>query len=524
MEIPKKTAMKKHVLAIFSRKQENVLKTLQENSSNISYTIDGWSSIGCKSYYGITAHFIDQEWKMQSLVLDFVESRGAHTGRDIAKIFYASVEKYGILHKIQGITVDNASANTNFLEELQKIMLDKGYKFDAKDQHFRCFAHILNLGVQDILKLLKGNVETEKEDDDDDEETDKYDDDDDETIVNSPPIIKLRRLFKKIKYSEQWQNKLKSCCEASNTKYLQVSLDISTRWNSTHDMISLGIKMKQAINALCNNNMQLSCFKISDSEWSMLELVQKYLKCFKYLSNTFSGDSYSTLPLVVIGFNILLDKLESLIMELDVKPNRTKDDETFILAFTAGRDKMLKHYFKTNWVYAAALMLDPRHKLETFSMTTWGEELKENSYRKFEDIYSAKYAPKIPMEEISKETNNSDDDEDLDVGYLFKQTSTVGEGEDFWKHELKKYLESDRATKEEDLLEWWKRNEKTFPHIARMARDILSISATSVPAERLFSKAGLVIRKHRNRLNAESARSLLCLNSWYTCSLKSKLE
>lgn len=106
---------------------------------------------------------------MQSLVLDFVASHGAHTGRDIANIFYTSLEKYGILNKIQGITVDNASANTKFIEELGKILQDKGQIFNPQDQHFRCFAHILNLGVQDILKLLKGNTETDTENEDDDD-------------------------------------------------------------------------------------------------------------------------------------------------------------------------------------------------------------------------------------------------------------------------------------------------------------------------------------------------------------------
>lgn len=34
------------------------------------------------------------------------------------------------------------------------------------------------------------------------------------------------------------------------------------------------------------------------------------------------------------------------------------------------------------------------------------------------------------------------------------------------------------------------------------------------PADRLFSEASLVIRKHRNRLSDDLARWFICINSW----------
>lgn len=43
-------------------------------------------------------------------------------------------------------------------------------RFDAKQQHFCCFAHVLNLGVQDTLKLIKLQDLTYNNEDAEDEE------------------------------------------------------------------------------------------------------------------------------------------------------------------------------------------------------------------------------------------------------------------------------------------------------------------------------------------------------------------
>lgn len=84
------------------------------------------------------------------MVLDFIPSHGRHTGQDISSIFYKCLVKFKLEQKVQGITVDNASANTLFMAELGKLLPS----FDPVNQHFQCIAHILNLGVQDLMKNL----------------------------------------------------------------------------------------------------------------------------------------------------------------------------------------------------------------------------------------------------------------------------------------------------------------------------------------------------------------------------------
>jgi len=50
-----------------------------------------------------------------------------------------------------------------------------------------------------------------------------------------------------------------------------------------------------------------------------------------------------------------------------------------IFALQSARDKILKHYKKSNWIYCVSLILDPRHKIEAFDKTAWGRDLKDLS-------------------------------------------------------------------------------------------------------------------------------------------------
>jgi hypothetical protein len=79
--------------------------------------------------------------------------------------------------------------------------------------------------------------------------------------------------------------------------------------------------------------------------------------------------------------------------------------------------------------------------------------------------------------------------------------------------ELDRYLELPIDDEAEPLL-WWQAHACEFPVLSSMARDYLTIQATSVASEHAFSVAGNTITKTRNRLLAETARACLCVKSW----------
>ena len=63
-----------------------------------------------------------------------------------------------------------------------------------------------------------------------------------------------------------------------------------------------------------------------------------------------------------------------------------------------------------------------------------------------------------------------------------------------------------------NVLEWWKLNESRFPNIAKLAKAVICIPATSTPSEKLFSAAGDVVNKRRACLNPENVDVILFLN------------
>lgn len=70
-----------------------------------------------------------------------------------------------------------------------------------------------------------------------------------------------------------------------------------------------------------------------------------------------------------------------------------------------------------------------------------------------------------------------------------------------------------------DILRFWQGKQYQYPIIARIAKDHLTIPATSPESERLFSVGGDIVTKKRNWLSLSTLRYLLCLRNWGVISL-----
>ncbi|GJS13840.1 zinc finger BED domain-containing protein RICESLEEPER 2 [Tanacetum coccineum] len=62
-----------------------------------------------------------------------------------------------------------------------------------------------------------------------------------------------------------------------------------------------------------------------------------------------------------------------------------------------------------------------------------------------------------------------------------------------------------------DILAWWKGWKTQFPVLAAMARDLLSVQASIVASEFVFSTSGRVLSIRRTRLMSASLEMCICL-------------
>ena len=71
------------------------------------------------------------------------------------------------------------------------------------------------------------------------------------------------------------------------------------------------------------------------------------------------------------------------------------------------------------------------------------------------------------------------------------------------------------ATQKEqtNILTWWKTNQNQFPHLFQFVRANLHIPATSVPAERIFSLAGYIVRDRRSKILSKNVNKAIFLKA-----------
>ncbi|KAF9402362.1 hypothetical protein BGZ76_007335, partial [Entomortierella beljakovae] len=120
-------------------------------------------------------------------------------------------------------------------------------------------------------------------------------------------------------------------------------------------MVDRAIKLKEAYQSMCQNEMILSSYILQDYEWIYLEKLQKLLGYFVTTIKTVSSSTgYPSINRAMSAYNYMVDHLEEFV--------KNEGDQLLHGAAKQGLQKLLHYYSKTDAmpVYAVATAMDPR--------------------------------------------------------------------------------------------------------------------------------------------------------------------
>ena len=90
-------------------KEDKMLKPVEA----VECTTDAWTSVATESYTILTCHFIDTEWKMQSICLQTRHCPESHTAEYVKEILKEAFQEWKLNDKVITGVIDNAKNMVN---------------------------------------------------------------------------------------------------------------------------------------------------------------------------------------------------------------------------------------------------------------------------------------------------------------------------------------------------------------------------------------------------------------------------
>ena len=124
--------------------KKTLLKLKLLKAKIVNFTTDCWTSVQNFSYIGLTAHFLDENFKLSSVLLAVRHIIGGHLSKNMSENIAVLMDEFEVDRKAKFITTDNVNSMVQMAKSL-------------KLERIPCIAHILHLIVTNTLKEIKEN-------------------------------------------------------------------------------------------------------------------------------------------------------------------------------------------------------------------------------------------------------------------------------------------------------------------------------------------------------------------------------
>ncbi|CAF3753693.1 unnamed protein product [Rotaria socialis] len=489
---------------------------------HVTLTVDIWSDRQCRSFIGITCHFIDQNINLQAYLIDFLRLKSLHTSENIQQMTDEVLERFKIKKKVFRIVTDNASSMIKAykfglsidtenveIDERNQFIIENDLMIEDFEEHFEsdnlpmmnmsttdfdhnedsssvrlsCFAHTLQLCIRDGLK-------------------------------NAPYISKVLEKCQILGKCSNQSSKIADVLEELNKHISKMNI---TRWNSEYmlmkSILSIGKSDLDSIVKLMDNPVTFL-----NNDFTILEEVVDILEPFYDISIKCQSDTIVTVSIVVpaivhcithlleirkkLSFctklveqlHISIDKRFSGIIHrlnlINVERNEPFNDPLYFMA------TILDPSFKFYWLRDLNLPINNENRLKQNIIQLIVDEISQDS---------SLSSPKASSEAVSVPLTTSKRNKKLFVYNEYDEKSNDTMVSDPVT-EIDSYLNDPIRTRFSD---YWPTSRLTS--LKKLVKRIFSVQASSAPVERVFSHAGLILSSRRTNMSEQLFKDLVFL-------------
>lgn len=441
-----------------------LIKKKLQSVPNITLTTDVWTeTMSTKSFLGVTSHFLTEK-ALTSVTIGVFELNERHNSEYLGNCLISICNDWQISDtKITAIVTDNGA-------NIVKAVCDKF----GKNRHLPCFAHTLDLVASKIT----------------------------EEVEHVKHIIdKVKSIVTYFKQSVHAADELRKAQPVNNI--LKPLQSVPTRWNSQFYMLERFTKLYTYIVPILLKNPK-SPVIVDAADLEKIKEFLDVLSPIESVSREICGEHYLTSSKIIPMINCLLTKIE----KLTPVTEEGEALKVITLKEISKRFGSIEH----NKLLAVSSILDPRFKRLHFNQPVAcasAVTFINKCIQEFQKESSTSEAATSMGTAVTKDDSIWAHHNELASKLTENRSESTGEL-DF---DFKFYLNSPTMPLDHsDPFIYWQ-NFNTSIILQQLAKKYLSVVGTSVPSERLFSKAGNIISQSRNRLSGKMLSKLLFLNS-----------
>ncbi|XP_041735582.1 zinc finger BED domain-containing protein 4-like [Coregonus clupeaformis] len=489
--LPNKQALKKMVGSRCEFINDNVVSQMVI-SDFVSLTSDMWTSIDKHSYISVTGHLVAENAQLSTFLLGISKLPENHKVIHIEEAKNQLVASWGLHSRVAAFVTETSD---NMVATVQKLGI----------LQLPSFAHVLNLVIK---RSMEATLELQ------------------DIRSQARAIVGF---FKSNQNAEMRLAEVQGQLGRPEQKLIQ---EVDSRWNSSFSMLERVFDQRESV-AAALSTLDTDIIPLGSADYEVIHQCLGVLGSFNQATAELASEkrvsASKVIPLVRM-LKITLEKKHGAI----IHPTATQ------LVSNLQRELQTScSMVETEPILALSALLDPRFKMLAFGNQGYAQEAVKLLTSECASLIrinpdkddtlppsttgSTTPSPTSPhttsraMEtaSVSMATSLS---KSHDGGLWEMFDSKVGETQSVQSStadaavEVQHYLSDPYLNRVENPMHYWEKHSKVYPHLFQLARKYLSVPASSVPCERIFTKAGDVFNKKRSCLSMKAAEQIMLLN------------